>query len=131
MRGAPTSSVALVMDNQQPHPSRIAQINDEFRRQAGFALSRVPGRCVITAGIAALGQEAQAEIFKRVREFSEFRPGNDPYGEHDFGSVTASGEQVFWKIDYYEDAEMEMGSEDPGDPNRCFRVLTVMLAAEY
>lgn len=85
----------------------------------------------MTAGVAALGPKAQAEIFKRVREFSEFKPGNDPYGEHDFGSIAAGGEQVFWKIDYYEDASMELGSENPADPARSYRLLTVMLAAEY
>lgn len=119
------------MDNQQSHPARIAEINDEFRRQAGISTSRVPGRCVMTAGIAALGPEAQSEIFKRVREFSEFKPGNDPYGEHDFGSIAAGGEQVFWKIDYYADAAMELGAEEPADATKSYRLLTVMLAAEY
>lgn len=85
----------------------------------------------MTAGIAALGLEAQAEIFKRVREFSDFKPGDDPYGEHDFGSITASDEQVFWKIDYYEDEGMELGAENPADPAGSYRVLTIMLACEY
>jgi len=86
----------------------------------------------MTAGIAALGREAQAEILARVRQFSSFEPGNDPYAEHDFGAISApSGEQVFWKIDYFADNAMEYGADDPGDPARSFRVLAVMLAAEY
>jgi Protein of unknown function (DUF3768) len=123
------------MTDQQDRAGRIAKLNDEFRRQAGLALSdtrSVPGRCLMTAGIMALGRQAQAEILARVRQFSRFEPGDDPYGEHDFGSLsTTGGEQVFWKIDYFADEAMEYGAEDPDDPTRCFRVLTVMLAAEY
>jgi hypothetical protein len=120
------------MTAQDDRAPRIAKLNDEFRLQAGLALSdtrRVPGRCVMTAGIMALGQQAQAEILGRIRQFSRFEPENDPYGEHDFGSLsTTAGEEVFWKIDYYADEAMEYGAEDPA---RSFRVLTVMLAAEY
>jgi len=123
------------MTHEQARANRIAGINDEFRRQAGLALSDtrpVPGRCVMTHGVAALGRQAQAEILQRVRQFADFEPGNDPYREHDFGAISASdGERVFWKIDYYADDTMEYGAEDPADPNRSFRVLTIMLAAEY
>jgi hypothetical protein len=89
------------------------------------------GRCFVTAGVAALRIEAQAEILNRVRNFSDFKPANDPYREHDFGGIELGGEEVFWKIDYYADADIEYGAEDPADPNRSFRVLTIMLAAEY
>jgi hypothetical protein len=123
------------MADREDRASRIAKLNDEFRRQAGLALAdtrRVPGQCVMTAGIAALGRQAQAEILTRVRHFERFEPGNDPYGEHDFGSIsTTAGEQVFWKIDTFADEAMEYGAEEPDDPTRSFRVLTVMLAAEY
>ena len=123
------------MTDEQARAKRIAGMNDEFRRQAGLALSdgrRVPGRCVMTAGVAALGRQAQAEILDRVRQFSDFEPGNDPYREHDFGAIsTPDGEHIFWKIDYYADETMEFGADEPADPNRCFRVMTVMLAAEY
>jgi hypothetical protein len=86
----------------------------------------------MTAGVAVLGRQAQAEILQRVRLFSDFDPGNDPHREHDFGAISASdGERIFWKIDYYADDGMEFGAEDPADPNRSFRVLTIMLAAEY
>lgn len=113
--------------------SRIARLNYEFRRQAGLLVSHsAPGWCFMTAGVAALGPEAQAEILRRVRRFSEFGTGNDPYGEHDFGAIAApGGESLFWKIDYYADDHMEYGGDYPGDPTRSFRVLTIMLAAEY
>ena len=55
---------------------------------------------------------------------------NDPHGEHDFGSFEIDDRKVFWKIDCY-DAAMEFGSEDPADPSKTTRVLTIMLASEY
>jgi hypothetical protein len=123
----------MAEDNKKA--ARIAALNDEFRRAAGLTRTgqaAVPGRYFVTAGVAALTIEAQAEILNRVRNFSDFRPANDPHREHDFGGIElGGGEEVFWKIDYYADAGMEYGAEDPDDPNRSFRVLTIMLAAEY
>ena len=56
---------------------------------------------------------------------------NDPYNEHDFGAFSQEGVgKIFWKIDYY-DAAMKYGSEDPADPTKTTRVLTIMLASEY
>ena len=120
---------------QNHHTAAIAALNDEFRQQAGLLLSNsraAPGRCFVTRGIASLGREAQHTILARVREFSAFTAENDPHREHDFGAITAAkGQQVFWKIDYFADEALESGSEDPADPRKSFRVLTVMLAAEY
>jgi hypothetical protein len=49
--------------------------------------------------------------------------------EHDFGSIEVAGETIFWKIDYH-GSDMASGSEDPADPERTTRVLTIMLAEE-
>ena len=65
-----------------------------------------------------------------MRTFETFEAGDDPYGEHDFGAVEIAAEKFFWKIDYYDEA-MNGGSEDPADPARTTRVLTIMLADEY
>ena len=115
--------------------ARTAALNDEFRRATGLARTgqpAAPGRYLMTRGVASLSMEAQVEILDRVRNFTDFKPANDPHREHDFGSIAlADGEEVFWKIDTYANADMEYGAEDPADPKRSFRVLTIMLAAEY
>ena len=84
-----------------------------------------------TQGIAALSPETQLLIHQRVACFSEFHEGDDPYGEHNFGAFDIGGvSKVFWKIDYYA-PDMEHGSEDPADPTKTVRVLTILLASEY
>jgi hypothetical protein len=103
---------------------RIAELNDAFRRTFSG------GRVMMTAGIAALTEDARQQVLSRVRAFDAFTPDNDPHHEHDFGSFEAAGKKVFWKIDTY-DAEMRFGSEDPADPSKTTRVLTIMLASEY
>jgi len=103
---------------------KIRDLNDLFRR------SLSGGKVMMTAGIAALPDAARATVFDEVRKFDAFTPDNDPHGKHDFGSFEVDGRKIFWKIDYY-DAAMEFGSEDPADPAKTTRVLTVMLASEY
>ena len=67
---------------------------------------------------------------RKVATFDDFSADNDPHGEHDFGSFDLAGDRFFWKIDYY-DPTLEFGSDDPADPSKTTRVLTLMLAAEY
>jgi hypothetical protein len=103
---------------------RIRDLNDAFRR------SFTGGKVMTTAGIAAMIEDVRAEVFERVRAFDAFTRENDPHGEHDFGSFEVAGQKLFFKIDYF-DAAMEFGSEDPADPSKTTRVLTIMLASEY
>jgi hypothetical protein len=102
----------------------IAALNDTFRK------TFEGGRVLITAGVSALPSILAAEALERVRLFADFTPDNDPYGEHDFGSFKLANQKFFWKIDCY-DKSMTQGSEDPADPERMMRVLTIMLAEEY
>lgn len=112
----------------------IARLNDEVRAKAGLHQDKISGKglIVFTRGIIELPGQIQSEICERVRAFGAFTEDNDPHGERDFGSIEIAGAgKVFWKIDYYDSPKCECGSEDPADPERTFRVLTIMLAQEY
>ena len=111
-------------DNQSRE--RIRVLNDGFRKTLDPRL----GRTVCTAGVTALPSDVCAEAIRKVTTFEDFTAGNDPHGEHDFGSFDLAGDKFFWKIDYY-DSTLEFGSEDPADATKTTRVLTLMLAAEY
>ena len=105
-------------------PQSIRALNDEFRQ------SLRGGMVVFTAGVIALGREAQTGILQTIAAFESFDEGNDPYGEHDFGAFEHEGERLFFKIDYY-DLELTAHSLDPADASVTKRVLTIMLAEEY
>src|SRR5690349_288541 len=98
--------------------ARIRALNDALRQ------TFIGGRVLVTLGIRALSLEVNAAILDGVRTFSAFTGDNDPYGEHDFGSFTVAEQQIFWKIDYY-DTTCAAGSDDPSDPARTTRVLTI------
>jgi hypothetical protein len=100
----------------------IALLNDAART------SFIGCRVVITEGIAAIND--LDGLYAKVQAFTAFTDSNDPYGEHDFGSIEHERQTVFWKFDYY-DADMLMHSPDPSDPAVTARVLTIMLAEEY
>ena len=117
--------------------NKIAELNDRFRKST-LTLDPVAislGKKVVTSGIRDLGLLATVEIAERVAAFDSFTEDNDPHREHDFGAFDHNGQKIFWKIDYYDRASFgtgrDMGSEDPSDPARLLRVLTIMLASEY
>lgn len=103
---------------------RVQVLNDFFRR------TFLGGKVVVTAGVAALPLDVKARVLLQVQSFADFNVDNDPYSEHDFGAFAVAGDEFFWKIDYY-DVLCESGSEDPADPDKTTRVLTIMLASEY
>ncbi|MCI5045058.1 MAG: DUF3768 domain-containing protein [Aquisalinus sp.] len=117
--------------------TRIAELNDQLRNRVGVPVFLKPGApnlgtVLFTRGVMALEPEQIIDVWAGVRNFRQFTEDNDPYHEHDFGSFTLDdGTKIFWKIDYYADETCLHGSEDPSDPEQCFRVLTVMLANEY
>ena len=102
--------------------AKIAALNDHARRS--FTGCRV----IITQGVQAL--DDVPSVLDQVRRFDAFTPDNDPYEEHDFGSIHHSGQTVFWKFDYW-DVDLTMHSPDLSDPAVTARVLTIMLADEY
>ncbi len=104
--------------------ARIAALNDDLRHHL------LGGGAVMTAGIAALGQEAVLRLVRTIATFDDFSRANDPHGEHDFGKFDFDGVEVISKIDYY-DPTMTGHSSNPADPKLTERVITVMLAEEY
>lgn len=103
---------------------RIAALNDEFRTTFSG------GKIVMTPGVADLPDCVKAAALQEVALFDNFSADNDPHGEHDFGSFELVNRRFFWKIDYY-DKDLQFGSENPANPEKTHRVLTLMLAEEY
>ena len=116
--GRETASIELDRTN------RIRQLNDALRQ------TFIGGIVACTDGFTALPPELNQRFLAAVKAFDSFSRDNDPYGEHDFGSIDLEGVRVFWKIDYYDYALIE-GSPDPTDPAKTLRVLTIMLANKY
>ena len=67
----------------------IAALNDAFRLTPLMAPGG--GRIVFTAGVSDLGVEFSHLALGLVRLFDRFNDDNDPYGEHDFGSLELKG----------------------------------------
>lgn len=104
--------------------ARIRELNDALRR------TFVGGRIMMMLGVDELSPEDKAEVLRKVRSFEEFNSDNDPYDEHDLGNFKHAGVEYFFKIDYYA-PDMLTGSEDPSDPVKTVRVMTIMRADEY
>ena len=115
-------------------PRETARLNGWLR---AYITSPGDNRIVVTAGIADLigdvalfrGFRKRAELLRLVRDYDQFDRAIDPYGEHDMGSFEFERTPCFWKIDYY-NADLTAGSEDPSDPFKTVRVLTIMRAEE-
>jgi hypothetical protein len=103
---------------------RVRLLNDLLR------CHRLGGQVVVTTGVQALGPGFIDRLCEAVARFDAFTTDNDPYGEHDFGSVQAGGYTVFFKIDAY-DLDLCCHSPDSADPSVTRRVMTLMLADEY
>jgi hypothetical protein len=133
-----TRSGLLASPSQRPRtgasvsfPDLIAPFRSEANDYQLRANIRVGGgSAVITTGVAALGHEAVARIFKTIAVYDEFCNANDPYEERDFGALDVDGHTIFFKIDYY-DPTLTCHSSDPADPTVTQRVITIMLAEEY
>jgi Protein of unknown function (DUF3768) len=102
----------------------IANQNDCFRQ------SNTGGEIHLSHIVSTLPARDIIAIRLMVTAFDNFTPDNDPYGEHDFGSVELHGERYFWKIDYY-DLNYEYGSDDPSDSTVTRRIMTILHSSEY
>lgn len=111
--------------NDQPKHLAIAKLNDLLRKH------RIGGQIMATLGVQNLEPCQLNQLLTAIAQVDDFsKPGNDPYGEHDFGKIDFGGERYFWKIDYY-DRRLCLASPDPADPTVTQRVMTVMRADEY
>ena len=104
---------------------RIRRLNDALRKGQSEA-----GTVLITQGVQALGEAFCVDVTKVIAEFDAFTPDNDPHQEHDFAKVQVLGEQLFFKIDYY-DLKLQSLSPDPASDVHTKRVMTIMLVSEY
>jgi Protein of unknown function (DUF3768) len=106
--------------------ARIRDLNDAFRKNPTSGL----GRLMITTSVAELGDDFVSTALLTLAGFNRFTPDNDPHEEHDFGIFIVEGIKLYFKIDYY-DAACRFGSEDPSDPTKTTRVLTILLPQDY
>lgn len=105
---------------------KIAELNDRLRT----TFSPDAGQVFMTRGIDALDEKTKAEVIAAVKMDTDFTEDNDPYGEHDYGTVQIAGRTYVWKIDYY-DLRMKFMSPDPSDPAVTRRVLVLLLPSEW
>jgi hypothetical protein len=103
--------------------ARIRELNDRLR------VTGAGGKTMLSRAVSALAPEVISDLLAAVAKFDAFTSDNDPWGEHDFGSVTLDGTAYFWKIDYY-DLELEFGSPDPADETVTRRLVTIMTAGD-
>jgi len=94
----------------------IAEKNDECRRT--FLNCRI----ILTASV--VHSPNREKIIQAIQNFKYFKKEDDPYGEHDFGTVDIEGNKYFFKIDYY-DEHYWLHREDGK------RVITIMRSDEY
>ncbi|MGE3335510.1 MAG: DUF3768 domain-containing protein [Rhodospirillaceae bacterium] len=105
---------------------KIAELNDQLRT----TFSPDAGQVFMTRGIEALDERTRAEVIAAIMEFDAFDEDNDPYGEHDYGTVQIAGKTYVWKIDAY-DQRLRYMSPDPSDPAVTRRVLVLLLPSEW
>lgn len=114
------------MTNNEEHTKKIRVLNDVLRTTFYPQL----GRVMLSQAVSVMLPDEREKLIGLVQAYKAFDPENDPYHEHDFGSIDFQGTRYFWKIDYY-DKSLKAGSENPADPKQTTRVLTIMEASEY
>lgn len=110
--------------SEEERKNRIRNLNDCLR------VHGLGGMVVCTLGVQALQPAMIEGIVDAVRSFSDFTDENDPHEEHDCALLEVDGLSVMFKIDYL-DTTLSYHSEDPTDPMKTARVMTIMLAEEY
>lgn len=107
--------------------NKIAELNDKLRQNI---FNPGKDKVILMQGVSNLPFDEQLKILIKVKDFNDFTPDNNPWGENDFGKLEHNNTDYFWKIDYY-NRDMDAGSDDPSNPDITTRVLTIMRADEY
>lgn len=141
---------------KEEYTELVRVTNDEFRKNlrvcskgssGGATVEHEWGYMTMTQGAYAhvmsskneegdIDMENIYDFLQTLKDFDDFKKEeNDFWGEHDAGAFdyenrNGETERIFWKIDYF-DNEMKFHSEEKAFPNRCIRVLTVMLLSEF
>ncbi len=119
-----------------PNAEKVAAQNDAFRRNACLVIPYgagdpvLKGQMVLTQAVHAEGIGFVQSCLGAIGRLDHFPADNDPDGFHDFGSVEVHGTTVWFKIDFYDAADRNYGSEAPDDPARTYRVLTVLFPSD-
>ena len=104
-------------------PSKmIAQLNDAFRAHGAGGL--VPGKIAV-ANESELSDFELVDLMKQVCRVRLFDVSEDPLGYHECGLVTSNERRYRWRFHYFADDTCTVTSTDPGNINKCFRVLSI------
>lgn len=114
----------MTKKTDMPRALMIARLNDQLR-QTGTG-----GSIVITNTLRKVSGFSASALAAALASYDGFDADNDPHGERDFGDLTLFGEDLLFKVDYY-DKDLAFGSDDPANPDVTQRVLTVMLVREW
>ena len=68
---------------------KIRTLSDSLRQ------TFIGGRVMKTDSVAILDDEVQQKLIAGVKAFNRFEKGNDPYDEHDFGSINLKTQRSF------------------------------------
>jgi hypothetical protein len=84
----------------------------------------LPHKVVFAEGASGHHPVVLYEVIEKIRDFKDFTEEDDPYKEHDFGTVEAGGTEFFWKIDYTDEAYENFKTDG-------IRIFTIMEASEW
>lgn len=131
MQNQPAPAEASIM-------STLARQNDAIRQALQpirFNGQLLDAKVALSFELSQLDHEDLLPVLKALREFDAYESGNDPYGEHDFTvfshPVRGVEKRFMFKIEYFSDASMNFGSEDPVDPSKTFRLAMLSLVSEH
>ncbi|WP_299654270.1 DUF3768 domain-containing protein [uncultured Jannaschia sp.] len=116
--------------------ARIAEQNDAFRRHVCLGgpwpedMQPLAGRLDITDNVLVRGQLFTNTCLRTTGFHNSFPKDADPNGIHAFGVFRICDVEVWWKLDCYDQA-YERGADDPADPSRTARVLTILLPLDW